>query len=455
MVNDRVIVVDPGARGHAIADAYARSPEIRSVVIGPGNTGMIELLRRKHQDVEFILDSSMDIKGPQTVLESARLYKPSLVDVAQDDILALGAVDSLRENGIRAWGPTSSAARIEADKVHSRNLMQRMGIPTPKFMTFDLNEEGELFRAMDSISQFTEGVDGYPIYVKAAGLAAGKGALRANNHDEACEAIGEMLSFGEAGKRFVIEKGLPGREFSAYFMCDGTTPIYLGMAADHKRALDGDLGGQTGGMGVVTPLGISNDQVLVGKLEEIAFKVMQGTKNDGEAFKGILYIGGMLSDEGNIGIVEFNARWGDPEAQVLLPGLQGNYAQLVNAGIDGDLANLGQVEFDALSRVGLTIASRGYPGDYSDVKGREILGVNEVLSGNNVGMFSGGLGYKNGVWSVNGSRNVTVVGGGGTLGEAKKSAYEAASQLSVPMEDGTEGLHFRTDIGLLEERYFR
>ncbi len=423
-MGDTVLIFGAGAREHALAKAYLKSDLVSRVVVAPGNTWM------KRDGIQ--VDRSCSLKDAESMLKVALKYSPDLADVAQDDALASGTVDLLLDNGIPAFGPTKAAARIEWDKSWSRDFMKKYGIPSPKFKSFDdPNIAKSYVKELYSVNP-----DSY-VFVKASGLAAGKGALAAHTLQEALECIDRMKTFGKAGEIFVIEEGLVGEEFSFYAICDGTNYIPLMSAQDHKRLLDHDRGPQTGGMGVVAPTGLTSS--LEDKISEnFIHPVLEGMKKEGHPYVGILYFSGILVDD-QIFSIEYNARWGDPECQAILPGLKTDYYSLVKKALDGNLGEI-QVEFDGKTRVCVVGASFGYPQDYSDVKGKLVYGL-EAL--HDVELFSAGLGDMDGRTVANGGRLFSVVGEGDNVLSARKIAYGAIS--TVAIENNL--LHFRTDIG--------
>lgn len=422
-----VLILGSGGREHALAVTYLKSPKVDKVVVAPGNPWMAIT------NGKIEVDSNCSLKDPNSMLNVAKKHTPVLVDVAQDDALAHGTVDLLTSNGFRVFGPTQAAARIEWDKAWARQFMERVGIPSPEYRVFT-----DLETALDYVAEIYASEPKKCLFIKASGLAAGKGALKATCLQEAKTAIEKMKSFGEAGKKFVIEDGLEGEEFSFYALCYGDGYVPLMSAQDHKRQFDHDLGDQTGGMGVIAPTSATN-----GLEEEIATKfiapVISNLNKDGTPYVGILYFSGIITSNG-IYAIEYNARWGDPECQAILPGLKGDYFDLVNQCIEHNLMP-SKIQFDERIRICLVGASFGYPNDYSKVRGRRLLGIENLTE--NVLFFSAGLAEENGFPVANGGRLFSLVTDGNDVVEARTKAYAAMASLII---DGNL-LHYRTDIG--------
>ncbi|MFH0836247.1 MAG: phosphoribosylamine--glycine ligase [Candidatus Micrarchaeota archaeon] len=426
-----VMIVGSGAREHVISCAYEKSPHVSKIVVAPGNDFMT-FNRQK----EVVIEKDCKLTGAESFLRIALKHKPDLIEVAQDDALACGTVDLLQANGFRVFGPTKQAARIEWDKKWSREFMQKNGIPSPEFAYFDNAEQGKKYAA----ELYEEHPDAI-VFVKATGLCAGKGALKATNLREANAAIDKMQEFGEAGRVFLIEEGLVGEEFSCYAIIDGEDYFVFKSAQDNKLVFDGDKGGQTGGMGAISPAMVTNGfEDLIE--ENLIAPVVAGFKSMGIKYVGMLYLGGIIVD-GEPMNIEYNARWGDPECQVVLPPLETDYFELVNACIDGKLSEI-DVRQDDKARVCVVGASKGYPGDYSEVKGKRITGLEEAMAVGGVNVYGAGI-KKNeaGEFIAAGGRLFSVVGEGRDLPEAKKRAYEAIAKVSV---EGNN-LHYRADIG--------
>lgn len=437
-----VMVVGSGAREDAIASEYFYSGKVRKVVVAPGN----EFMEGYIDDTEVIIDKNSDLKNPQSFLRIAQEHKPDIVDIAQDDALALGTVDLLEENGFTVFGPNAKAAKIEADKIWSRNFMNRHGISAPKYACFNPDMK-------DAINSYLRSAykddPNRLMYVKAFGLCGGKGALSARSFDQALERVLQMKHFGKAGEQFLIEDGLIGEEFSYYAIVDGTNYHLFRSAQDYKLSHAFDTGEQTGGMGAVSPAMVT--QGIESAIEnDIIKKAIDGMREEGNPFKGILYVGGIVVD-GKPHVIEFNARLGDPEAQVILhPLKEGNYLSLVQAAVNGTLDKERIQYEDNDTRVCVVGAARGYPGDYSDVKGKKIHGIDEVLEMDDVIFYGAGIDVDGDDYRATGGRLFSIVGQGENVIEGRARAYEAISRIYI---DGNN-LHFRPDIGFRDVQRF-
>jgi phosphoribosylamine--glycine ligase len=384
---------------------------------------------------EVVREKSVSLKDPQSILAAAKLHKPDLIDVCQDDALAAGTVDLLKANGFAAFGPTKAASRIEWDKQWSREFMRRNRVPMPQFRYFE-----EAAPAKEYVKALYGTDPSRVLYIKAAGLCAGKGALKATTEAEAFARIDQMASFGEAGRVFLVEEGLVGEEFSYYAISDGAHFRFFKSAQDNKTVDEFDEGDQTGGMGAVSPAKVAQEM-----REEIEHaqvgRALDGMANEGIPYVGILYLGGIRVD-GKPQNIEYNARWGDPECQAVLPSVQSDYAELVLACLDGSLDRVTLLQ-DDLTRGCVVGASRGYPNDYSAVKGKRIFGLEEAAAHKGVTVFGAGISGKEGHWTANGGRLFNVVGEGRDVLEARQRAYAAIACIGI---EGNN-LHYRTDIG--------
>ncbi len=425
-----VLIVGSGAREHAISLAYENSKHVDRIIVSPGND-FIAFNRKK----EVLIEKSGNLKNPNSFLDIAQKYAADLVDVAQDDALAAGTVDLLRQNNIRAFGATKNAARIEWDKSWSRDFMQRHQIPMPRHQSFESEEAAKRY-ATQAYAQNQNAL----LFVKAGGLAAGKGALKSANFREATQNIEKMKEFGEAGKQFVIEEGLVGEEFSYYAITDGETIHCCPSAQDNKTVYNFDEGDQTGGMGAISPARVTKP--IQAEIEsQLIQRAVQGMKSEGTPYQGILYLGG-ISVNGKPFNIEYNARWGDPECQVVLPSIQNDYFELAESVLEKKLRQT-KVEQDELVRVCVVGASRGYPNDYSAAKGKRIFGLEEAMGEKGVTVYSAGIRMENGKFYANGGRLFSIVGEGKNILEARRRAYGAISRVSI---EGNN-LHYRTDIG--------
>lgn len=435
-----ILIIDNGARGHALSNAYERSSNVSKIIVAPGND-FIGYARQK----EVHIAKSCSLGNVESLLNIARKYKPDIIDVAEDKALAAGAVDVLEDEGFVVFGPRKAAARIEWDKRWSREFMQRHSVPHPKFRYHD-NE-------LDAIGYAEEVYAHEPskiMYVKASGLCDGKGALKSASLEEAIANIREMKYFpNDAGKIFLIEEGLDGEEFSYYVASDGKTFKAFPSAQDNKTRDAFDCGPQTGGMGAVSPARVTAPLEKEIR-EKLIDKALKGMSAEGLPYKGILYLGG-INVLGKPMNIEYNARWGDPECQVVLPSLVTNYLALVESCINGKLAQA-PFQCDKKMRACVVGASRGYPEDYSSVIGKRIYGLAELADEQDIAVLGAGIAIEDGKFYASGGRLFSIVAEGEDIVEATDKAYAAISRVSV---EGNN-LHFRNDIGWRDrERYWK
>lgn len=435
-----VMIVGGGAREHTISTVYENSPQVNKIIVAPGN-GFIGYQRKK----EVIIDPDCLLKDAQSLLRIAKKYKPDLVDVAQDDALASGTIDLLQENDFLAFGPTKQVARIEWDKKWSREFMQRHQIPHPNFRYFDSEKDG-----INYVKGLYDKEQAKLIYTKATGLCSGKGALKSTSSDEAIRNIGRMKSFpNRAGEIFLVEDGLVGEEFSYYAISDGKNYHIFKSGQDNKTVFNFDEGDQTGGMGAISPARVTDN--ISREIEENQIsRAINGMDSEGVPYKGILYLGGIVID-GKPMNIEYNARWGDPECQVVLPSVETDYIDIVMACLEGKLDKI-EIRQDNKTRVCVVGTSRGYPNDYSDAKGKRIYGLEEAIEMDGITVFGAGIGVRNEKFYANGGRLFSVVGEGKDIFEARQRAYSAIAHISI---EGNN-LHYRTDIGWRDvERFLR
>lgn len=423
-----VLVIDSGARGHAISAAYEKSPQVSRIILAPGND-FAGFNRKK----EVVVEKNCNLKSTDSILAVAKKYEPDLVDVAQDDALAGGAVDLLRNSGFLVFGASKQAAILEWDKKFSREFMLRQNIPAPRFRYFDTEESAKTY-AKSLYEKNPEKI----VFVKAAGLCGGKGALKTRNLGEAFAGIERMKIFGEAGKVFLIEDGLIGEEFSYYAISDGSDFKVFNSAQDNKTVFNFDEGDQTGGMGAISPA-LATESLAKEIEDALISKAISGMKKEGVPYCGILYLGGIVVD-GKPMNIEYNARWGDPECQAVLPSVE-NYADVVLAALAGKLNKI-KIEQDNKTRVCIVGAAKGYPNDYSAARGKRIFGIEEALE-EGVKIFGAGIDVRNEKFFANGGRLFSVVAEGKNILEARQKAYSDIAHISV---EGNN-LHFRTDIG--------
>ena len=419
----RVLVVGSGAREHAIAWHLSRSPKVGTLYAVPGNGGTASLCTNLKGSAE----------DPEELARLAADQSADLTIVGPEQPLANGVVDLFESRGLKAFGPTKAAARIEASKSFARELMESSGVPSPDFSVFD-----DYGRARDFLSRHTG-----PVVVKADGLAAGKGVAVCRDTSEALAALSQCMesrSFGTAGDKVVIEECLEGRELSVFTFTDGEHLSSLVAVCDYKRLGDGDQGPNTGGMGSYTPPELWSEDLEGQVRSEIMQPVLRSLRESGSPYKGVLYAGLMLTDAGPK-VLEFNCRLGDPEAQVILPLLRTDLLEVALACVDGGLDRL-PIEWEQGARAGVVMASGGYPSAYPT--GIPIEGLDELDE--DVLVFHAGtrvIGSGQDTQLVtDGGRVLTVVGRGPDLAAARERAYDNVGRLSF------EGAHYRRDIAL-------
>lgn len=413
----KVLVVGSGGREHAIVWALSKSPRVTELYCAPGNAGIA-------QQATCVPIGATDVDA---MVSWAKENKMDFVVVAPDDPLALGMVDALEQAGISAFGPRKNAAVIEASKAFSKELMRKYHIPTAKYATFtDKDEAIAYIRA-----------EGAPIVVKADGLALGKGVTVAATEEEAVAAVKEMMEdnkFGASGSTVVIEECMTGPEVTVLCFADGEHISPMPSSQDHKRAYDGNKGPNTGGMGAISPVACYTPEIARRCVEEIFEPTMAAMKAEGRPFQGVIYFGLMLTEEGPK-VVEYNARFGDPECQALLMRLDTDLMEILEACVKGTLDQL-DIRWKEEAACCLVLASGGYPLAYE--KGKPITGLDQVQ---NAVVFHAGTAKKDGQIVTNGGRVLGVTALGKGLDGAIQNAYDAAKPIQF------DQMHFRTDIG--------
>jgi phosphoribosylamine--glycine ligase len=418
----RVLIVGAGGREHALAWRLARDPGVASLVCAPGNPGMSAIARAV----------PVDPGDPDALLALAARESIDLTVVGPELPLDRGVVDRFRAAGRRILGPPRAAAQLECSKAFAKAFMARHGIPTARYRVCDSPRDA---RAILASGEF-----GFPVVLKADGLAAGKGvvvAAAADEADAAVRAAMEERRFGDAGGRLVIEECLTGPEVSFFALCDGARAIPLASAQDHKRIFDGDRGPNTGGMGAFAPSPLVDAGLQARILRDIVEPVLRGMRGEGTEYRGFLYAGLMLTCAGPK-VIEYNVRFGDPEAQVVMPLVGGDFLSLVAAAADGDLRGAHAAPVPGVS-VGVVLAARGYPGAVET--GAPISGLDEASSLPGVQVFHAGTALRDGRVVAAGGRVLTVVATGREYRDAIDRAYEAVGRLSF------EGMQYRRDIG--------
>ena len=414
----KVLVVGGGGREHAICWKLAQSPKVTELYCAPGNGGIAQV-------ATCVPIKATDVDG---MVKWAKENAMDFVMVAPDDPLALGMVDALEAAGIPAFGPRANAAIIEASKAFSKELMKKYHIPTAKYETFtDLNKALAYIRDQ-----------GAPIVVKADGLALGKGVVVASTVEEAEQAVREMMEdkkFGESGSTVVIEECMVGPEVTVLAFCDGEHLVPMLSSQDHKRAYDGNQGPNTGGMGAISPPPQYTPEIAARCMEEIFLPTIRALKEEKRPFHGVLYFGLMLTP-GGPKVVEYNARFGDPECQAVLSLLDSDLMDIFLACREGTLDRL-DIRWKDQTACCLVLASGGYPLEYK--KGYPISGLEEA--GKSAVVFHAGTAEKDGQTVTSGGRVLGVTALGDTLEQAISHAYAAAKPISF------QDMHFRTDIG--------
>jgi len=416
----KVLLVGSGGREHAIASALRQGGSVREIFSAPGNAGIARIA-----DVVPISASSV-----VELADFAERVDVGLTVVGPELPLTLGIVDEFQKRRLPIFGPTRLATEIEASKVFSKELCRRLGIPTARASFCSSREEAE--RALSEI--------GYPAVLKADGLAAGKGVMTVAAPDEAQKALDLFFDekvFGTAGDRVLVEEFLEGEEASFLALCDGKTALALPTAKDYKKVFEGDRGPNTGGMGAHSPAGVLAGEQAAAVLKDIVHPVLSTMAEENRAFCGLLYVGLMLTSEG-IKVLEFNARFGDPETEAILPRLDSDIAPVLAACARGELAGC-ELAWKPEACVAVVLASAGYPGSYQT--GFPIEGLEEAESMPGVGIFHAGTAVRDGRIVTAGGRVLVIAGRGANLSEASERAYEAADRIQF------EGKSFRRDIG--------
>ncbi|BAT57860.1 phosphoribosylamine--glycine ligase [Variibacter gotjawalensis] len=414
----KVLLLGSGGREHALAWKIAASPLVERFWCAPGNAGIA-------QEAECV---PLDLTDHAAVIRFAKENAVDFVVVGPDNPLVAGMVDDLEAAGIKAFGPVKAAAQLEGSKGFTKDLCREFGIPTAAYERFTDAAAAKRYIAEK----------GAPIVVKADGLALGKGVVVAQTLDEANAAIDMMFGggFGSAGSEVVVEEFLTGEEVSFFALCDGENALPLGSAQDHKRAFDGDEGPNTGGMGAYGPVPVFTEALAKSAMDDFVLPTLRAMKQRGAPFKGILYLGLMLTPQGPK-LIEYNVRFGDPECQVLMLRLKSDLLPALIAARDGGLKtmNLRWSDEPALTVV---MATRGYPGEYR--KGSVIRGL-DAANGDGVMVFHAGTAIRDGAVVANGGRVLNVSATGKTIAEARDRAYAAVAKIDWP-----EGF-CRNDIG--------
>ena len=417
----KILVIGGGGREHAVIRKLKESPHAEKIYCAPGNGGI-------SRDAECVPIPVTDLPG---VVRFAKEHAVGLVFVAPDDPLAAGMVDALEQAGIRAFGPTAKAAEIESSKVFSKGLMKKYHIPTADYEVFDDPAK---------VLEYIRSRGSYPAVIKADGLALGKGVVIAADYEEAKAAVKTIMEdkkFGASGNRVVVEEFLTGPEVSVLAFTDGKCVKPMVSSKDHKRALDGDKGPNTGGMGTISPNPYYTPEIAETCMRTIFLPTIRAMREEGRPFKGCLYFGLMITPDGPK-VIEYNSRFGDPETQVVLPRLKTDFVEILEAVIDENLAQL-PIEWSDEACACVVMASGGYPGPYA--KGVEISGLNEDGQLSGVTVYHAGTSLRDGKYVTAGGRVLGVTALGASLPEALEKAYAGVDKIHF------DGAQYRRDIG--------
>ncbi len=421
----KILVVGSGGREHALIWKIRQSPNVETIYCAPGNAGIGEL-------AELVPLQANDLKG---LLKFARSKRIDLTVVGPEVPLTLGIVDLFENDGMKIFGPRQLASEIEGSKAFAKQFMKRYHIPTAEFRTFHTSERYEAERYINELPP--------PVVLKADGLAAGKGVVVCETKDKAFEVLNDMMVkkiFGNAGKKVVIEEFMIGEEASVFAVTDGKHFTILPPAQDHKRILDGDQGKNTGGMGAYAPAPVVTEKLLEKIKRTIIQSTLDGLAAEGRTYRGCLYCGLMITETGPK-VVEFNCRFGDPEAQVVLPLIDGDFIDLLLAACSGDVRKVNVKQHDAVA-VCVVMASRGYPDEYQT--GKVIIGLDAVQGMERIIVFHAGTKKVDGNIVTSGGRVLGVT----ALREAEdfegtiSLAYNAVSKITF------DGAYYRSDIGI-------
>ena len=414
----KVLVIGSGGREHALAWKIAQSPLVKKVFCAPGNAGTANVA----ENIDIPSDNV------DALLQFAAVTGIGLTVVGPEQPLVKGLVDSFEESGLRVFGPSQRAAEIEGSKVFCKDLMKKYGIPTARYESFDSPDQVKLFTKEDE-----------PVVVKASGLAAGKGVILCSNAEEARSAVQSIMqekAFGNAGDQVVVEEFLTGQEVSLLAFTDGKTVLPLDSAQDHKAAFDGDKGPNTGGMGAYSPALVFTEELKQQVIDEIMIPTVRAMAKEGRYYRGILYAGLMLTESGPK-VLEFNARFGDPETQPIMMRIKNDIVPIFEACIDGTLAKQ-SLQWRQEPTICVVMAAKGYPSSYE--KGKEISGLNSDEN-RQVVVFHAGTKLENGKVLTNGGRVLGVTALGSDINQAIKNAYSAVDKIKW------DGIHYRKDIG--------
>ena len=415
----KVLVIGSGGREHTLVWKITQSPKVSKVYCAPGNAGISRLAQCVNIDADSI----------EKLVDFAQKEKIDLTVVGPELPLSRGIVNEFNQQGLRIFGPSKEAAEIESSKVFSKYLLKKYNIPTANYQVFQNIE-----KALDDIKKQT-----FPLVIKADGLAAGKGVFIVKNLSQAKDALNALMEekkFGEAGRQVIIEEFLEGEEVSILAFCDGKTVIPMVSSQDHKKIFDNDQGPNTGGMGAYSPVPFYPDEFEKRVLEEILKPTVKGLQNEGKEYKGVLYAGLILTKEGPK-VLEFNARFGDPETQVILPRLKTDLIDILNAVIDSTLHKI-NIQWEDNAAVCVVVASGGYPEKYQ--KGKVISGLEKLEKMKDMIAFHAGTKFQEGRVVTSGGRVLGITAWDETISKAKEKAYKGVNEIYF------EDMYYRKDI---------
>lgn len=416
----KILIVGGGGREHAIAHKLSKSDKVSKLYCAPGNGGIATI-------AECVDIKATDLDGIKKFTIEKEI---NLVFVASDDPLALGMVDMIQQLGVKTFGPNKAAAKIESSKAFSKNLMKKYNIPTAKYEIFN-----DIEKALDYIDSIE-----MPVAVKADGLAFGKGAIMAHTRAEAKQAVKSMMmdkKFGKSGETVLIEEYLVGKEVTVLAFSDGSTVVPMVCSQDHKRAFDGDKGPNTGGMGAIAPSRIYTQQLAKKCMQEIFQPTITAMKKEGRLFKGVIYFELMITDKGPK-VLEYNARFGDPEAQVVLPLLKTDLVDIIEAVSNESLSKL-NIEWEEKAAACIIMASGGYPVAHEN--NYEITGIEKAEARPDIIVYHAGTKQKDGIFFTNGGRVLGITAVAKDLDKALDKAYSAVGDIYF------KDMFFRKDIG--------
>ncbi len=415
----KVLFIGSGGREHALVWKIKQNPRVSKIYCAPGNAGISRLAQCVNIEADSI----------EKLIDFAKKEKIELTVVGPELPLSQGIVNEFNQQGLRIFGPSKEAAEIESSKVFSKYLLKKYNIPTANYEVFQNSE-----KALDYMQQQT-----FPLVIKADGLAAGKGVFIVKNLVEASDALNVLMEekkFGEAGRQVIIEEFLEGEEVSILAFCDGKTVVPMVSSQDHKKIFDNDLGPNTGGMGAYSPVPFYPDEFEKRVLEEILKPTVKGLQNEGKEYKGVLYAGLILTEEGPK-VLEFNARFGDPETQTILPRLKTDLIDILDAVIDSTLHKI-NIEWEGNAAVCVVVASGGYPEKYQ--KGKVISGLERLEKMKDMIAFHAGTKFQEGRVVTSGGRVLGITAWDETISKAKEKAYKGVNEIYF------EDMYYRKDI---------